>query len=120
MVQVRVTCLDPSGLAAIGWFAPTPLPPCATSAQKVAQGSITLTHDSATTCIASATAAPAWLKMLFFWVTKRTLRAAAQVDGFGRLGLANSGKNGCSRAALVNGTQLRLDSVRAPQVVPKN
>src|SRR5712692_9873973 len=58
MVQIRVTCLDPSGLAAIGWFAPTPPPPCATSAKKVAQGSITLTHYSATTCIASATAAP--------------------------------------------------------------
>src|SRR5713226_3086211 len=37
---------------------PTLPPLCATFGEKVAQRSITLTHDSATTCIASATAAP--------------------------------------------------------------
>jgi hypothetical protein len=56
LVQIRVT------LAAIGWFAPTPPPPAPLLQKKVAQGSITLTHDPAIPCGARATAAPAWLK----------------------------------------------------------
>ena len=49
-------------------------------------------------CVASWIGKRAWFKKPDFRVSIRTLSAAAPRDGFGRLSLANSGKNGCGRA----------------------